>query len=85
MKIGFQFRSCINMELIVIEECLYSFYRKHSNLKLTKIDSFILLGSSDLTSARNYQQPPVENPTVSESVSKRILNYTHVKVLPIVK
>uniref|UniRef100_A0A3Q1MDA6 KIAA0586 n=1 Tax=Bos taurus TaxID=9913 RepID=A0A3Q1MDA6_BOVIN len=26
-----------------------------------------LCGSSDLTSARNYQQPPVENPTVSES------------------
>ena len=75
------------MEFIVLELCLYSFYRKHSNLKLTKIDSFILLGSSDLTltSARNYQQPPVENPTVSESVSKRILNYTHVKVLPIVK
>ena len=84
MKIGFQFRSCINMEFIVLELCLYSFYRKHSNLKLTKIDSFILLGSSDLTSARNYQQPPVENP-VSESVSKRILNYTHIKILSIVK
>ncbi|XP_059952125.1 protein TALPID3 isoform X4 [Mesoplodon densirostris] len=26
-----------------------------------------LCGSSDLTSARNYQQPPLENPTVSES------------------
>lgn len=26
-----------------------------------------LCGSSDLTSARNYQQPPIENPTVSES------------------
>uniref|UniRef100_A0A8C4MJ64 KIAA0586 n=1 Tax=Equus asinus asinus TaxID=83772 RepID=A0A8C4MJ64_EQUAS len=39
-----------------------------------------LRGSSDLSSGRNYQQPPLENPTVSESVSKRILNYAHVKI-----
>lgn len=73
------------MEFIVLELYLYSFKRLHPDLKITKIDSFILLGSSDLTSARNYQQPPLENPTVSESVSKRILNYAHVKILSIGK
>ncbi|XP_065728005.1 protein TALPID3 isoform X3 [Phocoena phocoena] len=41
-----------------------------------------LCGSSDLTSARNYQQPPLENPTVSESdFSKDVA----VQVLPLDK
>lgn len=56
-----------------------------SDLKITKIDFFVLLGSSDLTSVRNYHQHPLENPIESESVSKRILNYDHVKIFNIIK
>lgn len=73
------------MEFIVLESCLYSFQKYGSDFKITKIDAFVLLGSSDLTSARNYRQPPLENSVVSESVSKRILNYVHVKLFSIVE
>ncbi|XP_040082270.1 protein TALPID3 isoform X3 [Oryx dammah] len=41
-----------------------------------------LCGSSDLISARNYQQPPVENPTVSESDFSKD---AEVQVLPLNK
>lgn len=53
--------------------------------KITKIDFFVLVGSSDLASARNDYQPPLENPPASESVSKRILNCAEVEIFSIVE
>nr|KAF6485065.1 hypothetical protein HJG63_007205 [Rousettus aegyptiacus] len=43
-----------------------------------------LCGLSDF-SARNYHQPPLENLAVSETVSRRIPNYAHVKIFSIIK
>lgn len=83
MKNDFQFRFSINIEFIVLESSLYSFQNYGSGFKVTKIYSFVLLGSADLT--RTYQQPPLANSMGPERVSKRILNYVHVKVFSIVE
>nr|KAF6392308.1 hypothetical protein mPipKuh1_007139 [Pipistrellus kuhlii] len=58
---------------------------KHLPLRTGTCLNGTLRGSSDLASARNDYQPPLETPPVSESVSKRILNYADVEIFSIVK